>query len=215
MSAIIDFQKKYGLTPDGAIGANTLRKIKELLNIQSNEALAHFMGQCSHESWDFTTTSENLNYSANALLRTFKKYFTPESAKKYEKNPVKIANHVYANRMGNGSEESGDGYKHRGFGFIQLTGKNNQDAFAKSINKPEIKDNPSLIASVYPFESAKFFFDTNNIWKYTNEVNDDSILRVSKIINLGNVNSKSTPIRIDERIKKTKYYYNLIEKSKI
>lgn len=212
MSAISDFQKKHGLTPDGVIGKNTLKKIKELLEIQTDESLAHFMGQCSHESWDFATTSENLNYSASGLLKTFKKYFTPKKAKEYERNPIKIANLVYANRMGNGDENSGDGYKHRGFGFIQLTGKINQDAFAKSIGVLDIKENPALIARTYPFESAKYFFDVNNIWKYTNKIDEDSIIKVSKIINLGNVNSKSTPNGLDDRIKKTKYYYNLIKK---
>lgn len=212
MSAIADFQSKHGLTADGQIGKNTLNKIKEVLKLQSDEALAHFMGQCAHESGDFAHTSENLNYSAQGLLTTFKKYFTADTAKQYERNPEKIANHVYANRMGNGDEASGDGYKHRGFGFIQLTGKLNQDSFANSIDKPEIKDNPQLIATNYSFESAKYYFDTNNVWKYTTKVDIDSIINVSKIINLGNVNSKSTPVGLDERIKKTQYYYNLIKK---
>lgn len=212
MSAIVDFQKKHGLTPDGQIGKNTLNKIKEIFEIKSDEALAHFMGQCSHESGDFAHTSENLNYSAQGLLTTFRKYFTPATAKQYERNAEKIANHVYANRMGNGNEESGDGWKHRGFGFIQLTGKLNQDSFAKSINNLDVKDNPQLIASIYAFDSAKYFFDINNIWKYTSKVDSDSIKNVSKIINLGNVNSKLTPIGLDDRIKKTLFYYNMIKK---
>jgi len=186
-------------------------KIKEVLKIQKDEDLAHFMGQCAHESEDFNHTTENLNYSAPALLRTFPTHFTNVTAYQYQRNPEKIANHAYANRMGNGDEASGDGWKHRGFGFIQLTGKLNQDDFANHIGDPNVKVNPELIATEYAFESAKYFFDENNIWHYTGTVDKNSIINVSKIINLGNVNSKATPIGLDERIKKTLFYYNMIK----
>ena len=212
MSAIIDFQKQHGLTADGQIGKKTLLKIKEVLKIQKDEDLAHFMGQCAHESEDFAQVYENLNYSAPALLRTFPTHFNNVTAYQYQRNPEKIANHAYANRNGNGDEASGDGWKHRGFGFIQLTGKLNQDSFSDYIGDPAIKQTPELIATKYPFESAKYYFNENNIWKYTGTVDVNSIMNVSKIINLGNVNSKSTPIGLDERIKKTLFYYNLIKK---
>jgi putative chitinase len=211
MGIIYDFQKKYGLIPDGIIGKKTMLKIKEILNIDTDEQLAHFMGQCSHESNNFDTLSENLNYSSNALLRTFSKYFDQKTALKYQRNPEMIANKVYANRMGNGDESSGDGWKHRGYGLIQTTGKNNQYAFAKYIGDEEIKVKPSIIATKYGFESAKYFFDVNNIWKYANTVDDNSIILVSKIINLGNVKSKLTPNGLEDRIKKTNFYYNIIK----
>ena len=212
MGMIKDFQTKYGLTPDGAIGKKTLLKIKEVLNIKTNEELANFMGQCDHESGSFSVIFENLNYSTQGLLTTFKKYFTPETANQYARQPEKIANHVYANRMGNGNEASGDGWKHRGVGPIQLTGKINQDAFSNYIKDPQIKTDPSLIGTKYAFESAKYFFDTNSLWKYAEKIDNDSILKLSKAINLGNANSPTTPNGLDDRIKKTLYYYNLITK---
>ena len=210
MNMIVEFQKKYGLTADGQIGKKTLTKIKEVLKITSNEQLANFMGQCDHESGGFAIIYENLNYSADGLLKTFKKYFTPELAAQYARQPEKIANHTYSNRMGNGDEKSGDGWKHRGVGPIQLTGKDNQNAFADYIKDPEVKNNPELIATKYPFESAKYFFDKNNLWKYANRIKEEDITSLSKAINLGNANSKVTPNGLDDRIKKTKDYFNLI-----
>ena len=212
MGVIKDFQKKYGLIADGVIGKKTLLKIKEVLNIQTNEEVANFMGQGAHESNEFNSVMENLNYSATGLLNTFHKYFTPETAKQYERQPEKIANHVYANRMGNGNEVSGDGWKHRGMGVIQLTGKVNQDAFADHVKDPQVKIDPSLIASKYALDSAKYFFDTNNLWRYSKSISVDSITLLSKAINLGSVNSKVTPNGLADRIQKTQYYYNLLTK---
>ena len=105
-------------------------------DIDSADRIAAFLAQCGHESMDFTVLRENLNYGAAGLKGTFHKYFqTDEIAAAYERKPEKIANRVYANRMGNGNEESGDGYKYRGRGAIQLTGHDNYAAFAKSIEK--------------------------------------------------------------------------------
>lgn len=211
MSVISDFQLKHGLVPDGSIGKKTLTKIKEVLNIDTDEALAHFMGQCAHESANFTAVFENLNYSSNSLLRVFPRYFNASNVNKYQRQPMKIANKVYANRMGNGDEASGDGWKYRGMGFIQLTGKYNQELFADTIGVPEIKDNPELIATEYPFESAKFFFDRCKLWGYTEVVDENSILILSKSINLGNPKAKGIPNGLDDRIAKTNYYYNLLK----
>lgn len=211
---IKDFQKKNGLLADGIIGRKTLLKIKEVLSIESVEELAHFMGQCDHESAGFKAVYENLNYSSDSLLKVFSRYFDKAEAKKYQRNPQAIANHVYANRMGNGPEVSGDGWKHRGYGLIQLTGKNNQESFAKYIGDDDIISDPSLIAEKYAFESAKFFFERNNIWIYANKVDRDSILKVSRAINLGNPMSKAIPIGLDDRIEKTLYYYNILKKMK-
>lgn len=97
--------------------------------------VAAFLSQIAHESGGFVFTKENLNYSAAGLTKTFKKYFpTLASAQAYARKPEKIANKVYANRMGNGPESSGDGFKFRGRGLIQLTGKNNYVKFANAVN---------------------------------------------------------------------------------
>lgn len=204
MSIIKDFQTKYGLTSDGVIGKNTLLKIKEVLSIQSTEMLAHFMGQCHVESAAFTTVMENLNYSSQGLLGTFPKYFNKDSAPLYQHNPEKIANKVYANRMGNGDELSGDGWKHRGFGLIQLTGKQNQDAFADKISDRLVRINPSLIATIYPFESAKFYFDNRHLWSLCTIITEDSITKLSYRVN-GGTNG------LQERIEATNHYYNLLK----
>lgn len=208
MNIILEFQKKYELVQDGVIGKKTLLKIKEVLGIDSDIVLAHFMGQCAHESGNFSSSVENLNYSADGLLKTFNKYFNKASALKYQRNPEKIANKVYANRMGNGDEKSGDGWKYRGMGLIQLTGKDNQLKFMKYAG---ISDN-TLIASSYAFQSSWWYFLSNDIIKWCTGPENASILNVSRIINCGNVNSKLIPFGLDDRMKKTFYFYDLLTK---
>jgi len=115
-------------------------------NINTPLRLAHFLSQVNHESGDMKYIEENLNYSAKRLLQVFPKYFkTLEEAKKYEYKPEKIANKIYANRMGNGDEASGDGWRYRGRGPIQLTGKNNYILFANWVKNKDIINNPDLI----------------------------------------------------------------------
>ena len=210
MSVIKDFQTKYGLVSDGLIGKNTLLKIKEVLNIQTIEMLAHFIGQCDVESGGFTSVMENLNYSSEQLLKTFPTHFTPDTAIQYQRQPEKIANHVYADRMGNGNEASGDGWLHKGYGLIQLTGKLNQDAFANYIKDPAIKTDPSIIATKYPFESAKWYFDTNHLFLLCKTVDTNSITLLSKAVNLGSSTSKGTPNGLSDRISRTNHYYSLL-----
>lgn len=135
--------------------------------INSKIRLAHFLSQASHESGNFLFTTENLNYSATALVGTFPKYFTSETALSYARQPEKIANHVYANRMGNGDENSGDGWKFRGRGFIQLTGFNNYNAFDATVHDDVIK-HPELVATKYALISGAWFFQVNKI----NQVSD-------------------------------------------
>jgi len=211
MSIIKDFQIKHRLAPDGIIGKNTLLKIKEALSIDSVEMLAHFMGQCHVESAGFTAVSENLNYSSQGLIGTFPKYFDHNSAPLYQRQPEKIANRVYANRMGNGNEISGDGWKHRGFGLLQITGKENQDLFADYIKDQQIKSDPSIIATKYPFESAKFFFDNKKLWDICKIVDNNQITYLSKAINLGSQFAKGIPKGLPERIYKTNYYYKILK----
>lgn len=198
------FQAQHGLTPDGIIGKNTLNKMKEVFNLNNNQ-LAHFLGQIDHETHGFVYGEENLNYSKEGLLKVFGKYFDEIFAEKYARKPKKIANIVYANRMGNGNTASGDGWKYRGRGAIQLTGKDNYKAFSDSIDKPEIMDNPILVANTYYFESALFFFNNNNLWRYTSTVDKETITKLTRRIN-GGTNG------LEDRIEKTMKYYNILNK---
>jgi putative chitinase len=165
----------------------------------------HFFAQCAHESGGFTVFNENLNYSARGLQSTFKKYFPDAAtAKKYERKPEMIANRVYASRMGNGDEKSGDGWKFRGRGAIQLTGKSNYLAFSKHIGDPEVMTNPDIVATKYSFESAMFFFETNGLWAICDKgVGDATILALTKRINGGTHG-------LDDRKDKTKKYATML-----
>lgn len=140
-------------------------KIVTLFNITNSLRLAHFLAQCAHESGSFKVLNENLNYSAERLQKIFGKYFpTATLANEYARKPEKIGNRVYANRMGNGDEASGDGYKFRGRGYIQLTGKSNYKQFSDFI-KEDCVANPDLVATKYPLTSAAFFFNKNDLWR--------------------------------------------------
>jgi putative chitinase len=119
--------------------------------------LAHFIAQCQHESINFTATKENLNYSESALKAVFGKYFPGQLASEYARQPEKIGNRVYGSRMGNGNEASGEGYKYRGRGYIQLTGKDNYIAFGKLVSD-DVVANPDLVATKYPLLSAAWFW---------------------------------------------------------
>jgi putative chitinase len=197
-------QTKIGATPDGAFGPKTMKAAMEFYKLSAVRA-AHFFGQTSHETGEFKTFSENLNYSAAGLKKIFKKYFNDLTALAYARNPEKIANKVYGNRMGNGAEASGDGWKFRGRGALQLTGKSNYEAFAKYLGKPEIMDKPEMVADEYAFESAMFFFDKNKLWDICDKgVNEDSMLKLTKRIN-GGTNG------LEHRKALTIKYYNLIK----
>lgn len=138
--------------------------------------MCHFLAQCSHESGDFKHTTENLNYSEQGLLKTFPKYFNVDTAKLYARNPEKIGNKVYANRMGNGDEKSGDGFKFRGRGYIQLTGKNNYKLFGNFIGQDMIA-NPEAVANLYSLESAYWFFTVNNLWDIAKEGSTEKVIK--------------------------------------
>lgn len=158
----------------------------EKFGINSPLRLSHFLSQCAHESGNFKFVRENLNYSADGLRKIFPKYFpTLEAANKYARQPEKIANKVYGNRMGNGDEASGDGYKFRGRGFIQLTGKDNYAAFDKFVDD-DILANPDLVATKYPLTSAAFFFHKNKLWDICDKGHThDVVLAVTKRVNGG------------------------------
>jgi len=203
--SIKDLQTKIGVTADGAFGKGTLQAAAKFFNLTNNRA-AHFFAQTAHETGDFRLFSENLNYSAEGLLGTFKKYFPDTAtASKYAHNKVMIANKVYANRMGNGDEASGDGWTYRGRGAIQLTGKANYQAFSSHINRPDVMTNPDIVATELAFESAIFFFDKNNLWTICDKgVDDSTITIVSKRINGGTLG-------LEDRKSKTKKYAMLIQ----
>jgi putative chitinase len=158
----------------------------EKFGINSPLRLSHFLSQCAHESGNFKFLRENLNYSADGLRKTFPKYFPANHlAIKYARQPEKIANKVYGNRMGNGDEASGDGFKFRGRGYIQLTGKDNYAAFDKFVDD-DIMANPDLVATKYPLTSAAFFFHKNKLWDICDKGHgDDVVLAVTKRVNGG------------------------------
>jgi len=178
-------QTKLGLTADGAFGPGTMKAAMKFYNLTPERA-AHFFAQTGHETGDFKVYNENLNYSAQGLQGIFGKYFPGNLEESYARQPEKIANRVYASRMGNGDEKSGDGWKFRGRGAIQLTGKDNYTQFSKHINKPEILTNPDLVSTDYSFESALFFFDKNKLWSICDQgVNEAAILALTKRVNGG------------------------------
>jgi putative chitinase len=160
--------------------------VMQKFGITNKLRLAHFLAQCAHESANFTALKENLNYSADGLRKIFPKYFpTTDFATKYARQPEKIANRVYASRMGNGDELSGEGYKFRGRGFIQLTGKSNYQAFSTFIGEDCVA-NPDLVATKYPLASAAFFFDKNKLWDICDKGDHpDHVLAVTKRVNGG------------------------------
>jgi putative chitinase len=200
--SLASLQKKIGVTADGAWGPGTLRAAATYYKLTPARA-AHFFGQTAHETGGFKAFSENLNYGAKGLRGIFGKYFkTDAEALKYERKPEAIANRVYASRMGNGAESSGDGWKYRGRGALQLTGKSNYEAFAKYCNRPDVMTNPDLVATELAFESAMFFFERNKLWAICDQgVTDATILSISKKVNGGTHG-------LEDRKAKTKTYFS-------
>lgn len=203
-------QEKIGVLADGDFGPKTLKAASTYFKFTPERA-AHFFGQVATETGNFKLFSENLNYSADGLQRIFGKYFPGNIEEQYARQPEKIANRVYANRMGNGSEASGDGWKFRGRGALQLTGKSNYQAFSTYLKNASIMETPDLVATVYSFESAMYFFDSNKLWQYTTVVDHNNILKLSRAINVGNANSSATPHGLAERIGFTNKFYSWLK----
>lgn len=162
---------------------SALNEILPEYGIDTPKRVAAFIAQCAHESGGFKFLTENLNYRWQSLRKTFPKYFpTDELAQQYEKQPAKIANRVYGNRMGNGDEASGDGYRYCGRGLIQLTGKDNYTLFAGSIETP-VEEVPEYLGTFEgAVQSACWFWDSNNLNQYAD---NDDILTMTKRINGG------------------------------
>ena len=197
----LNINKLRGHIPD-----TVLSQIDETANkfrITTNLRLAHFLSQCAHESGGFRVTSENLYYSADGLKKVFGKYFPGNLAESYSKQPEKIASRVYGGRMGNGDETTKEGFKFRGRGFIQLTGKSNYVNFTKFIGE-DCVSNPDLVSTKYPLASAAYFFDANGLWSVCDKGSDDKTVGlVTKRVN-GGTNG------LDDRLKHFKEYYRLL-----
>jgi putative chitinase len=200
LGALAALQSKCGITADGKWGPGTYKAARDFFKLSNNQA-AHFFGQCAHESGGFKVFQENLNYSDKGLNGIFKKYFpTIASTAGYARKPEKIANKVYASRMGNGPESSGDGWKFRGRGPIQLTGKSNYTQFSQDIGRPDVLTNPDIVATELAFESALWFFRKNNLFAIADKgVSDAVITQITKRVNGGTHG-------LDDRLKKTKQY---------
>jgi putative chitinase len=202
--SLTSLQTKLGILADGAFGPGTMKAAMAYYKMTPERA-AHFFAQTAHESGGFKIFSENLNYSAQGLQGIFGKYFPGNLEESYARKPEKIANRVYASRMGNGDEASGDGWKFRGRGALQTTGKDNYSQFAKHLGKPEIMENPDLVATEYAFESAIFFFDKNKLWDICDKgVTKDTILALTKRINGGTHG-------LADREEKTFKYYTYVK----
>lgn len=166
--------------------------------------MSHFLGQCDEECINFTDFTENLSYSGDALWKLFHTHFSnPVEANSYAHQPERIANRIYASRMGNGNEASGDGYKFRGRGCIQLTGRDNYKALGEFLNI-DLLSNPDLVATQYQLASAAYFFKSHDIWPICdNGVDIATITDVTKHVN-GGILGLST------RIQYTQNFYHIL-----
>jgi putative chitinase len=197
----IDLTKLKGHIPETVIAQ--IPTVMEKFQINTPLRLAHFLAQCGHESGGFRAVQENLNYSADGLKRIFPKYFPGNLAESYARNPEKIASKVYGGRMGNGDESTKEGFKFRGRGYIQLTGKANYTAFAKSIGEDTVT-NPDLVATKYPLASAAWFFSKNGLNSIADRGADSTtVTAVTKRVNGGTIG-------LADRIKHFNEYYKLL-----
>lgn len=198
----MDISKLKGHVPDAVIAQ--LPEVMEKFQINTPVRIAHFLSQCGHESGNFKVVNENLNYGAKGLLGLFKKYFPTEAkAVEYERKPEKIANLIYGGRMGNGPEASGEGYKFRGRGYIQLTGKDNYSAFDKVVAE-DIVANPDLVATKYPLLSAAWYWNSRKINAVCDQgATEEVVKKVTKLVNGGDIG-------LADRLKHFKEFHSLL-----
>ncbi|HEX2898800.1 MAG TPA: peptidoglycan-binding protein [Bacteroidia bacterium] len=203
-AAALSLKALLGVVPDKVVAQ--IIDDADKFQITTNLRLAHFLAQCAVESGEFKVVEENLKYSAARLLQIFPKKFTEAEAKEYGGKPEKIANRVYANIIGNGPEASGDGYRYRGRGYIQLTGKDNYAAFSK-FSGIDCITQPDLIATTYPLASAADYFNrTAKIWPTCDKGSDDATVKaVTKKVNKG-------LLGLQERTAYFKKYFALLSK---
>jgi len=197
----IDLSRLKGHVPDAVI--TQIPTVMEKFQINTPLRLAHFLAQCGHESGNFKAVQENLNYSADGLKKIFPKYFPGNLSESYARNPEKIASKVYGGRMGNGDESTKEGFKFRGRGYIQLTGKSNYTSFANSIGEDTVS-NPDLVATKYPLASAAWFFSKNGLNSIADKGADSAtVTAVTKRVNGGTIG-------LADRIKHFNEYYKLL-----
>lgn len=198
----LKLDKLKGLVPDSVI--TQIPEVVEKFKINTPLRLAHFLSQCSHESGGFKVFQENLNYSADGLKKIFPKYFPGNLSESYAKNPEKIASKVYGGRMGNGVESTKEGFKFRGRGALQTTGKENYKKLGDFLGV-DLISNPDLVATKYPLASAAFFFESNKLWSICDKGADDAtVTAVTKRVNGGTIG-------LPDRIKHFKEFYNLLK----
>ena len=199
MSSILTLQQLRQLVPGAPHIDDWHEALDQLLDdygINTPQRVAHFIAQCAHESGNFRFIRENLNYSAKGLMGTFKKYFPTEAlATQYQRQPERIANRVYASRMGNGDEASGDGWRYCGRGLIQLTGKDNYTFFAGSLGIPVEEAAEYLATFEGAAQSACFFWEQNNLNRFA-DAND--VKGLTRAINGGQIG-------LEDRIKHTNH----------
>lgn len=199
----LKLEKLIGHIPQHVL--NQIPSVVEKFGINTPLRLSHFLAQCGHESGGFKIVNENLNYSTKGLMTTFKKYFPNKIlAEQYQRKPEAIASKVYGNRMGNGPESTKEGYKFRGRGYIQLTGKENYIAFGNSINE-DLTKNPDKVATDYPLLSAAWFFTKNGLHKLSDLGSDDDVVeKITRRVNGGTNGLK-------DRIEHFNVYYSLLK----
>lgn len=199
---IKEIQRLVGAKDDGVIGNETLTKFQCKYGIPTKAMVAHFFGNLDHESGGFSIVEESGMYSAQRLLQVFPKYFKSLAmAKEYAYKPEKIFNLTYGGRMGNNMP--GDGWKYRGRGYMQTTGKYSYDRLGKYLGVDLIK-NPDLVATKYPLESALFYFNDNKLWDLVKDVSEESIKLIRKRVN-GGYNG------LDDVRGKVLKYYNMMK----
>jgi putative chitinase len=197
----LNVEKLRGHIPESIIAQ--IPETAEKFNITTPLRLAHFLSQCSHESGGFKIFQENLNYSADGLRRIFPKYFPGNLAESYARNPEKIASKVYGGRMGNGNEATKEGFKFRGRGALQTTGKDNYRRLGEFLGV-DLISNPDLVATKYPLASAAFFFQSNKLWSICDEGADTkTITKLTRRINGG-------VIGLEHRIKEFNHFHKLL-----
>ena len=198
----MNLDRLKGHVPDTVIAQ--IPGVMESFGVNTPLRLAHFLAQCGHESGGFRLTQENLNYSAKGLIGIFKKYFPTQAlADAYARKPEKIANKVYGNRMGNGPESSGEGFKFRGRGYIQLTGKQNYTAFDAAV-PDDILANPDLVSTKHALASAAWFWKKNGLNLIADTGSSTEVVtKITKRVNGGTIG-------LADRIKHFKEYHALL-----
>jgi len=198
----MNLDRLKGHVPDTVIAQ--IPGVMESFGVNTPLRLAHFLAQCGHESGGFRLTQENLNYSAKGLMGIFKKYFPTQAlADAYARKPEKIANRVYGGRMGNGLEATGEGFKFRGRGYIQLTGKQNYTAFDAAV-PDDILANPDLVSTKHALASAAWFWKKNGLNLIADTGSSTEVVtKITKRVNGGTIG-------LADRIKHFKEYHALL-----